>query len=139
MRWPALKVMYEDARDDQCNGCGHLINATELINPRCKLCNQTPVVKTSDHFFLNLPKIEPKIKEYVSSAEANWSGVARSATKPWLQDGLKPRCITRDIKWGIPVPLKSYEDKVFYEWSTTKTTSNSGVLSQRWTSRCTSS
>ncbi|KAH0540059.1 hypothetical protein KQX54_011891 [Cotesia glomerata] len=84
-------------------------------------------------------KIEPKIKEYVSSAEANWSGVARSATKPWLQDGLKPRCITRDIKWGIPVPLKSYEDKVFYEWSTTKTTSNSGVLSQRWTSRYTSS
>ncbi|KAH0552663.1 methionine--tRNA ligase, cytoplasmic isoform X1 [Cotesia glomerata] len=107
---------YEDARGDQCDGCGHLINATELINPRCKLCNQTPVVKTSEHFFLDLPKIEPKIKEYVSSAEENWSGVARSVTKPWLRDGLKPRCITRDIKWGIPVPLEGYEDKVFYVW-----------------------
>ncbi|XP_057335571.1 methionine--tRNA ligase, cytoplasmic [Microplitis mediator] len=107
---------YEDARGDQCDGCGHLINAPELINPRCKLCNQTPVIKSSEHFFLDLPKIEPKVKEWVTKAESKWSSVARAIAKPWLRDGLKSRCITRDIKWGIPVPLDGYQDKVFYVW-----------------------
>uniref|UniRef100_A0A0C9RA76 Methionine--tRNA ligase, cytoplasmic n=1 Tax=Fopius arisanus TaxID=64838 RepID=A0A0C9RA76_9HYME len=107
---------YEDARGDQCDGCGHLVNATELINPRCKVCSKTPVIKASTQFFLDLPKIQPKLKEWASKAEKNWSNVARAVTRPWLRDGLKPRCITRDLKWGIPVPIDEFKDKVFYVW-----------------------
>ncbi|XP_051174839.1 methionine--tRNA ligase, cytoplasmic [Leptopilina boulardi] len=107
---------YEDARGDQCDGCGHLVNATELIKPRCKVCSNTPIIKASTQFFLDLPKIQDKLKEWVSSAENEWSPIARAVTKPWLRDGLKPRCITRDLKWGIPVPLEGYRDKVFYVW-----------------------
>lgn len=107
---------YEDARGDQCDGCGHLVNATELIKPRCKVCSKTPVVKASTQFFLDLPKIEPDLRNWAASVESGWSTVARSVAKPWLRDGLKPRCITRDLKWGIPVPLDGYRDKVFYVW-----------------------
>lgn len=107
---------YEDARGDQCDGCGHLVNATELINPRCKVCSKTPVIKESVQFFLDLPKVEPKLREWAAVAEKGWSSVARAVARPWLRDGLKPRCITRDLKWGIPVPLDGYRDKVFYVW-----------------------
>ncbi|KAH0955052.1 hypothetical protein HN011_005185 [Eciton burchellii] len=107
---------YEDARGDQCDGCGHLVNAIELINPRCKMCNTAPVVKNSVQFFLDLPKIEEKVKKYNASMEKEWSNVARVISKSWLRDGLKPRCITRDLKWGIPVPVEGFENKVFYVW-----------------------
>ncbi|XP_063982874.1 methionine--tRNA ligase, cytoplasmic [Diachasmimorpha longicaudata] len=110
------RCKYQDARGDQCDGCGHLVNATELINPRCKVCLQTPVIKASNQFFLDLPKIQPKLKEWASKAEKSWSNVARAVTRPWLRDGLKQRCITRDLKWGIPVPLEGFRDKVFYVW-----------------------
>ncbi|XP_020291660.1 methionine--tRNA ligase, cytoplasmic isoform X2 [Pseudomyrmex gracilis] len=107
---------YEDARGDQCDGCGHLVNAVELINPRCKICSNRPVIKNSVQFFLDLPKVEQKLKEYSSTVEKGWSSVARVVSRAWLRDGLKPRCITRDLKWGIPVPVKGYENKVFYVW-----------------------
>nr|CAD7200437.1 unnamed protein product [Timema douglasi] len=171
------KCGYEDARGDQCDGCGHLINATELGNPRCKVCGQRPVIRHSDQFFLNLPKvnnsssdvpttlppfrpffthshtcsyplhvftrrvpsplfqfevklnliiqdipqaeskfIEPVLQTWVESVCNGWSNNARVITRSWLKDGLKPRCITRDLKWGIPVPLEGYTDKVFYVW-----------------------
>ncbi|XP_012281975.1 methionine--tRNA ligase, cytoplasmic [Orussus abietinus] len=107
---------YEDARGDQCDGCGHLVNATELINPRCKVCNSSPIVKPSTQFFLDLPRLEEKLKEWAVTVENEWSTVARVVAKPWLRDGLKPRCITRDLKWGIPVPVEGFRDKVFYVW-----------------------
>ncbi|XP_020708517.2 methionine--tRNA ligase, cytoplasmic isoform X2 [Athalia rosae] len=107
---------YEDARGDQCDGCGHLVNATELINPRCKMCNNSPIIKPSTQFFLDLPKIEPTLKKWAENVESEWSPTARVVAKPWLRDGLKPRCITRDLKWGIPVPLDNYRNKVFYVW-----------------------
>ncbi|KAL7301642.1 hypothetical protein TKK_0005649 [Trichogramma kaykai] len=107
---------YEDARGDQCDGCGHLVNATELINPRCKVCSTTPIIKASTQFFLDLPKIQNNLKEWANKVEDGWTPVARAVTKPWLRDGLKPRCITRDLKWGIPVPLDGYRNKVFYVW-----------------------
>ncbi|XP_015586892.1 methionine--tRNA ligase, cytoplasmic isoform X2 [Cephus cinctus] len=110
------RCSYTDARGDQCDGCGHLVNAIELINPRCKVCNSKPMIKVSTQFFLDLPKIEPRLQEWAKSAEVNWSSVARAVSKPWFRDGLKPRCITRDLKWGIPVPLEGYRDKVFYVW-----------------------
>ncbi|XP_076302634.1 methionyl-tRNA synthetase 1 [Lasioglossum baleicum] len=110
------RCKYEDARGDQCDGCGHLVNATDLITPRCKVCSNRPIKKKSEQFFLDLPKLENKLNEWSSIVEKEWSNVARVVAKPWLRDGLKPRCITRDLKWGIPVPVKGFENKVFYVW-----------------------
>ncbi|XP_076766994.1 methionyl-tRNA synthetase 1 [Xylocopa sonorina] len=110
------RCKYEDARGDQCDGCGHLVNATELISPRCKVCTNRPIIKKSEQFFLDLPKLEDKLKEWSATVEKGWSSVARVVAKPWLRDGLKPRCITRDLKWGIPVPAEGFENKVFYVW-----------------------
>ncbi|KOC69527.1 Methionine--tRNA ligase, cytoplasmic [Habropoda laboriosa] len=110
------RCKYEDARGDQCDGCGHLVNATDLISPRCKVCSSRPIVKKSVQFFLDLPKAKDKLKEWSPTVEKGWSSVARVVAKPWLRDGLKPRCITRDLKWGIPVPVEGYENKVFYVW-----------------------
>lgn len=110
---------YADARGDQCDKCGKLINAPDLKEPRCKTCTITPCLKGSKHLFLDLPKIEPQLKKWVEdsiSNETNWSNTAKLITQAWLKEGLKPRCITRDLKWGSPVPLEGFTDKVFYVW-----------------------
>ncbi|ESO85667.1 hypothetical protein LOTGIDRAFT_229481 [Lottia gigantea] len=109
---------YDDARGDQCDGCGKLINAVELINPKCKSCTSTPTVKTTQHLFLDLPKLEPELRQHLDKAFDNglWTHNSKVITNSWIRDGLKPRCITRDLKWGIPVPLEGYTDKVFYVW-----------------------
>ncbi|XP_068671527.1 methionine--tRNA ligase, cytoplasmic-like isoform X2 [Montipora foliosa] len=109
---------YEDARGDQCDSCGKLINAIELKNPRCKVCGGTPQVRSSKHLFLNLTKLESSLQSWVekSSSEGTWTPNARHITRGWIQEGLRPRCITRDLKWGTPVPLEGYTDKVFYVW-----------------------
>lgn len=107
---------YEDARGDQCDKCGKLVNATELIRPRCKVCNTAPVLRSSEQLFLNLPKIEPRLREWADKVDHGWTNNARVIARSWLKEGLKPRCITRDLKWGIPVPLKGFESKVFYVW-----------------------
>ncbi|BES94329.1 synthetase [Nesidiocoris tenuis] len=107
---------YEDARGDQCDGCGHLINAVELVEPRCKQCRTTPVVKQSKQIFLDLPKIQKKVELWFGQSSDEWSAIAKVITRAWLKEGLKPRCITRDLKWGVPVPLDGFENKVFYVW-----------------------
>ena len=110
---------YEDARGDQCDGCGKLLNATELLKPRCKADTSHAVeLRTSRHLFLDLPKIEPALREWfaASVAAGGWSGNAVSTCDAWLKKGLAPRCITRDLKWGTPVPHPDYADKVFYVW-----------------------
>ncbi|XP_061871431.1 methionine--tRNA ligase, cytoplasmic isoform X2 [Colius striatus] len=109
---------YEEARGDQCDKCGKLINAVELKNPQCKLCRGVPVVKPTQHLFLDLPKLEQQLELWLeqSWAKGNWSANARYITRSWLRDGLKPRCITRDLKWGTAVPLDGFRDKVFYVW-----------------------
>lgn len=107
---------YDNARGDQCDACGKLINAIELVRPRCKVCNAAPVVRESNQLFLDLPKIEPKLRSWVDTVDVKWTNNARVITKAWLKEGLKSRCITRDLKWGIPVPLKDFEKKVFYVW-----------------------
>ena len=113
---PHVGCGYEDARGDQCDGCGKLINAIELIRPRCKVCNASPVVRQSNQLFLDLPKIEPKLRDWIDTVDSLWTNNARVITKAWLKEGLRSRCITRDLKWGIPVPLKGFESKVFYVW-----------------------
>lgn len=109
---------YEDAGGDQCDKCGKLLNSTDLLNPKCQVCGSTPIIKSSNHLFLDLPKLQPKIEKWKkeSMEKGLWSSVAKNITNAWLTEGLKPRCITRDLKWGTPVPLENYKDKVFYVW-----------------------
>jgi len=107
---------YEEARGDQCEKCGKLLNPEELKNPKCKICGSKPIIKETEHLFIDLPKLAPLLKKWIKSREKNWTINARTMTNAWLREGLKPRCITRDIKWGIPVPLKGFEKKVFYSW-----------------------
>ncbi|KAM6215639.1 methionine--tRNA ligase, cytoplasmic [Rhynchocyon petersi] len=109
---------YEEARGDQCDKCGKLINAVELKKPQCKVCRSCPVVRSSQHLFLDLPKLENRLEEWLGKTlpSNNWTPNARFIIRSWLRDGLKPRCITRDLKWGTPVPLEGFEDKVFYVW-----------------------
>jgi methionyl-tRNA synthetase len=112
------KCHYEDARGDQCDKCGGLLDPFELINPRCKLDNATPIPKNSKHIFLSLDKLEEPLKEWIlkSSEEGHWSKNSKTITNSWLKEGLKPRCITRDLLWGTPVPLEGFKDKVLYVW-----------------------
>ncbi|KAJ3130207.1 putative methionine--tRNA ligase, cytoplasmic protein rar1 [Physocladia obscura] len=109
---------YDDAGGDQCDKCGKLLNATELIEPRCKLDGAKPVKRDSRHIFLNLTDAQEVLEEWVnkSSAEGKWSANSTQITKAWLKEGLKPRCITRDLKWGVKVPKEEFKDKVFYVW-----------------------
>lgn len=111
---------YAKAGGDQCDKCGNLLNATELVNPVCKVGGPTHRVenRVTKHLFLNLPKLEPELRAWVAetSVANDWSSNAINITNGWIENGLKPRCITRDLKWGTPVPRAGYEDKVFYVW-----------------------
>nr|XP_043635554.1 probable methionine--tRNA ligase [Erigeron canadensis] len=115
---PTPGCNYDSARGDQCEKCGKLLNPTELINPRCKVCSTSPRIRDTDHMFLELPLLEGKLREYIStmSVAGSWSANAIHATNAWLKEGLRQRCITRDLKWGVPVPLEKYKEKVFYVW-----------------------
>ncbi|KAF8729573.1 hypothetical protein HU200_017517 [Digitaria exilis] len=106
------------ARGDQCDNCSHMLNPTELIDPKCKVCKNSPRIRETDHLFLDLPLLKDKLVNYINdtSVTGMWSQNAIQATNAWLKEGLKPRCITRDLKWGVPVPIEKYKDKVFYVW-----------------------
>ncbi|VDL60801.1 unnamed protein product [Hymenolepis diminuta] len=90
----------DDARGDQCDACGKLINTVELIKPRCILEE----------------KVRTFFKKSTESKDCKWTQIAQSIGRTWLRDGFKKRCITRDLKWGVPVPLTNFKDKVFYVW-----------------------
>lgn len=107
-----------EARGDQCENCGTLLDPSELINPKCSRCGSTPEPHESKHLFINLPKALPLLEKWEKKAskEGGWAGNAIAITEGWIKAGLKPRSITRDLKWGIPVNKKGYEDKVFYVW-----------------------
>lgn len=107
---------FNGARGDQCDACGKLIDAVTLIQPRCTGCRSTPIKKSSPHLFLNLAKLQPRVQAWKTEREQMWSKNAQQITQSWLDGGLEKRCITRDLKWGVPVPLKGWEDKVFYVW-----------------------
>ncbi|CAD6242541.1 unnamed protein product [Miscanthus lutarioriparius] len=101
------------ARGDQCDNCSHMLNPTDLIDPKCKVCKNTPHIRETDHLFLDLPLLEDKLVNYINdtSVAGMWSQNAIQATNAWLKEGLKSRCITRDLKWGVPVPIEKYKDK----------------------------
>lgn len=109
---------YEDARGDQCDRCGHLLDPEKLIKPRCKLCSTPPKRKPTAHLFLDLAALQPRLESWFEQASkaGNWTRNAIQTTRAWLDQGLQARPITRDLKWGIPVPKPGYEDKVFYVW-----------------------
>ncbi|KAL8048682.1 hypothetical protein ABFX02_07G083100 [Erythranthe guttata] len=115
---PTPGCNYDCARGDQCDKCGKLLNPTELLEPKCKVCRGTPCIRDTNHLFIELPKLKDKLEEYISSTSASggWSHNAIQITNSWLREGLKPRCITRDLKWGVPVPHENFKDKVFYVW-----------------------
>ncbi|MEA1992888.1 MAG: methionine--tRNA ligase [Euryarchaeota archaeon] len=103
-----------NAKGDQCDECTELLNPTELIDPRCIVCGSTPVLKKSNHLYLDLPQLEEKVKTWIESR--GWEGITKNLPLSWIEKGLEPRCITRDLTWGVKVPLEGYEDKVFYVW-----------------------
>lgn len=112
------KCQYDDARGDQCDKCGSLLDPFELINPHCKIDGATPVPRDTTHIFLLLNKVQPEIEKWFSksSVEGKWPQNGISITQSWLDKGLEGRSITRDLKWGTPIPLPGYEKKVLYVW-----------------------
>ncbi|RMZ76067.1 hypothetical protein DV737_g5021, partial [Chaetothyriales sp. CBS 132003] len=112
------KCHYNDARGDQCDKCGSLLDPLDLINPRCKVDGATPVTKETKHTYLRLDELQPKIEAFTKQSikQGAWSKSAEVITEAWLKQGLKERGITRDLTWGVPVPLPGYEHKVFYVW-----------------------
>lgn len=109
---------YEDARGDQCEHCGKLLEPTELKGPRCSTCGKAPEVRSTSHLYIDLPGILPEYEKWMrkASVEGQWAKNAVQMTQAWIRDGLQERAITRDLKWGIPVPRAGYENKVFYVW-----------------------
>nr|VDD10728.1 unnamed protein product [Brassica oleracea] len=115
---PFPECNYDSARGDQCEKCGKLLNPTELKDPRCKVCQTTPRIRDTDHLFIELPLLKDRLEKYIddTSVTGSWSQNAIQTTKAWLKEGLRQRCITRDLKWGVPVPHEKYKEKVFYVW-----------------------
>ena len=106
---------YERARGDQCDSCGKDLNASELIDARCQLCGGTPQLKETEHYFLQLSHFTDDLIAYAEKG-AHWRSHVRAFTINVLKEGLIDRPITRDISWGVPVPVKGFEDKRIYVW-----------------------
>jgi len=106
---------YPRARGDQCDNCGRLLDPLQLIEPRCVICQSKPVVKESKHWFFDLPKLANKLNEYIEN-NPNLPDNARNMSVQMLNEGLRPRSVTRDNKWGIPAPFPGAEGKTIYVW-----------------------
>ena len=105
----------EGARGDQCDSCGSLLEPTNLLQPRCAICNSAPVKETRKHWYFDLPKLTEQLTDYIQNNK-NLPDNARNFTLNILKEGLKPRPVTRDNKWGIPSPFPGSEDKTIYVW-----------------------
>ena len=106
---------YESARGDQCERCATLLDPVQLIDPRCKVDGSVPVFKDSRQLFLELGKVQDRLERWISSKKT-WRTQVTSLAQGWIKEGLKKRSITRDLRWGVPIPLDGYRDKVFYVW-----------------------
>jgi methionyl-tRNA synthetase len=105
----------ENAYGDQCERCGSTLSPEELINPRSTLSGETPIKKATKNWYLPLDKMQPMLEKYIES-HPEWKTNVLGQVKSWLNDGLKPRAMTRDLDWGIKVPLPDTEGKVMYVW-----------------------
>ncbi|MCL2196006.1 MAG: methionine--tRNA ligase [Treponema sp.] len=108
----------DKARGDQCEACQKLLDPTDLKEPQCSACSSAPSLRKTNHLYIDLPGIKDKLENWIKKASADgfWAHNAIQMTQAWIRDGLKERAITRDLKWGIPVPKPGYENKVFYVW-----------------------
>jgi methionyl-tRNA synthetase len=108
---------YPNARGDQCDNCGNLLDATGLLDPKSKIDGTTPELRETEHFYLDLGKLEPSIVEFLRQRESYWrSNVLRQSLGQILAEGLHGRAITRDLDWGIPVPVDGWDGKCLYVW-----------------------
>ena len=111
------KCDHPEAYGDQCEQCGSSLSATELINPKSTLSGSVPQLKPTKHWFLPLDQYEDFIREWILEGHKNdWKPNVYGQVKSWVDDGLKPRAVTRDLDWGIPVPVAGGEGKVLYVW-----------------------
>jgi len=106
----------ENAYGDQCEKCGSTLSPSELINPRSTLSGEQPILKTTKHWYLPLDQYEPWLKEWILNEHKEWKTNVYGQCKSWLDQGLQPRAVTRDLDWGVPVPVKGAEGKVLYVW-----------------------
>ena len=107
----------ENAYGDQCERCGSSLSPTELINPRSMLSGNTPVLRDTKHWFLPLDQYEPWLREWIIEGHKNdWKTNVYGQCKSWIDQGLHPRAVTRDLDWGVPVPVPGAEGKVLYVW-----------------------
>jgi len=111
------KCSNENAYGDQCEKCGSTLSPTELINPKSMLSGNTPILKETKNWYLPLNEYENFLNEWIIKGhQDDWKPNVYGQVKSWLNDGLKPRAMTRDLNWGVPVPLPNAEGKVLYVW-----------------------
>ena len=111
------KCGHEEAYGDQCENCGSSLSGTELINPKSAITGNIPTLKQTKHWFLPLDKYSDFLNEWiVEGHKKDWKPNVLGQVKSWVDDGLKPRAVTRDLDWGIPVPVENAEGKVLYVW-----------------------
>lgn len=106
----------ERAYGDQCEACGTSLNATDLINPRSAITGNVPVLKETSHWYLPLDKWQPRLEKWILEEHKEWKPNVYGQCKSWLDMGLQPRAVSRDLDWGIPVPVEGAEGKVLYVW-----------------------
>ena len=117
IRGECPKCQNPDAYGDQCEKCGSTLSPEELINPRSALSGNTPIKKETKNWYLPLDQYQDFLKEWILDGHKNdWKSNVYGQVKSWLDDGLKPRAMTRDLNWGIPVPVEGAEGKVMYVW-----------------------
>ena len=111
------KCQNPEAYGDQCESCGSSLNANDLINPKSAISGETPSLKTTTHWYLPLDRYEAFLRSWILEGhQKDWKPNVLGQVKSWLDDGLKPRAVTRDLSWGIPVPVDGGENKVLYVW-----------------------
>ena len=108
---------FERARGDQCDNCGRTLDPTQLIAPSCRLCGSRAVeIRPTEHFFLDLPQFERPLRQWLQTSKEHWRLNVLNFALNWIKEGLRPRAITRDLDWGVPIPLPGFEDKRIYVW-----------------------
>lgn len=105
----------EGTRSDQCDACGTTFEPGDLLRPYCTLCGGTPEIRKSQHFFLRLSAFRDRLIGFID-AKDDWRPNVKAFTRNWLEDGLHDRAITRDMSWGVPIPVEGWDDKVIYVW-----------------------
>ena len=108
---------YENARSDQCDKCGSLLEPARLLNPRTRIDGSTPELRDTEHFFLDLEKLQEDVVDFLKQRQDYWRpNVVRQSLGQILAEGLRGRPITRDLDWGIPVPVEGWSGKCLYVW-----------------------